>query len=118
MRWQEMLLNDKESWNMATKLSIEFDFNKAMKDADKVENIANELKRLATQKFDDTMQNLAVNWKGDNASRYLKKGEILGENMVKTANDLYNIAAEIRTVARRVYKTELAALEIAQKREY
>jgi uncharacterized protein YukE len=103
---------------MATRASIEFDFHKAMKDADTVDGIADKLSKLAVDRFDGTMQNLAANWKGENASLYLNKGQKLESDMQNTAGDLRDIASDIRTIARRVYAAEMRALEIAERREY
>jgi WXG100 family type VII secretion target len=103
---------------MATRASIEFDYQKAMQDANKVDDIAGRLSALATSKFDSTMQNLAANWKGDNASMYLNKGAKLEDNMKKTAGELRDIASAIRRIAKRVREAELKALEIAESRSY
>lgn len=103
---------------MATRASIEFDFKQALSQADRIDEIADNLGNLAKVKFDGTMQNLAANWKGDNASLYLGKGERLQDNMSKTSGELHSIASDIRTVARRLYEAEMRALEIAKHREY
>lgn len=103
---------------MATRASIEFDFRQAMNEADRIDEIANNLGNLARVKFNGTMQNLVTNWKGDSASLYLRKGENLEENMNKTSGELHSIASDIRAVARRLYEAEMRALEIAERREY
>ena len=69
-------------------------------------------------KFEGTMQNLSLNWKGESANRYLAKGERLQGKMNVTANELRRIASDIRRVARNLYNAELAALEIASQRNY
>lgn len=103
---------------MATKASIYFNFKKAMDQADQIDNVANNLSRLSRDRFSSTMQGISANWKGNNASLYLNKGEKLQHNMNGSASELHSIASDIRTVARRLYQAEMAALEIAQKREY
>lgn len=103
---------------MATRASIEFNFRKAMNQADQIDGIANGLSRLSRDRFGSTMQGISVNWKGENASFYLRKGEKLQGNMDGTASELHSIASDIRTVAKRLYRAEMAALAIAQRREY
>lgn len=103
---------------MATKASIEFNFRRAMNQADQIDNLANNLSNLSRNRFAGAMQGISANWKGDNASLYLSKGERLQGNMNGSANELHSIASDIRTVARRLYRAEMAALEIAMRREY
>lgn len=103
---------------MATRASIEFNFRKAMNQADQIDGIANSLSRLSRDRFGSTMQGISASWKGDNASLYLSKGEKLQGNMDGTASELHSIASDIRTVAKRLYRAEMAALAIAQRREY
>lgn len=103
---------------MASRASIEFDFHRAEAQADKLETVADNLSRLSRSKFENTMQNLASNWKGENASLYLKKGGRLQEQMDGTARELYSIASDIRTIARRIYEAEMKALRLAEEREY
>jgi len=103
---------------MATRESIIFDFRRALEQADKIEEIANNLSNLSGQRFEGTMQNLSSNWKGENANLYLQKGEKLQGKMNVTARELRDIASDIRTIAKRLYDAEMAALEIALSREY
>ena len=103
---------------MASKASIEFDFQKAKAQADKLDTIADQLNGLSDHKFGDAMQNLSSNWKGENASLYLDKGGRLQEQMDGTAKELHSIASDIRTIAGRIYAAEMNALKIAEQREY
>lgn len=103
---------------MATRATIEFDFRKALGQADRIEAIADRLGKLSGIEFGDTMQNLSVAWKGDNASQYLSKGSRLQEKMNGTVKELYSVASEIRETAKRIYEAEMAALAIATDRSY
>lgn len=103
---------------MATRATIEFDFRKALGQADKIEAIADRLGKLSESEFGDIMQNLSVGWKGDNASQYLSKGSRLQEKMNGTVKELYSVAADIREIAKRIYEAEMAALAIATDRIY
>lgn len=103
---------------MATRASIIFNFNKAKKQADELDAIANKMKKLSGGDFADTMQNISSNWKGENASAFLQKGAFVQEDMLSTANSLHGVASEIRSIARRIYTAEMKAIELAEKRDY
>jgi len=103
---------------MASRETIEFNFRAAMGQADRIDGIADNLGRLSGTKFGGTLQNLSANWKGENASMYLEKGGRLQEKMGATEGELHSVAADIRTIARRLYDAEMAALAIANERTY
>lgn len=103
---------------MATRETIEFNFKKALGQADKIDTIANNLSKLSGKEFGGTLQKLSTNWKGENASLYLTKGSNLQEKMNGTAGELHSVASDIRTIAKRLYDAEMAALSIATTRTY
>lgn len=103
---------------MATRASIEFDFKQAMAQADKLDSVAGELESLSNNKYNTTLQNISNNWTGDNSKKYLVKGNVLKDKILGSADELATIASDIREIARYVYKTEMAALEIAEQRSY
>lgn len=103
---------------MAGKESIEFDFRKAKNQAKQLDEVADRLSQLSDRKFANAMQRLAANWKGENASLYLEKGGRLQEQMDGTVRELHSIASDIRRIAKRLYDAEMAAISLAQKRDY
>ncbi len=103
---------------MATRETIEINFMQAMRQADKIDTIANDLSRLSGEKFGGSLQNLAGAWKGDNASLYLTKGASLQGKMDGTSKSLHAVASDIRAAARRLYEAEMAAVSIASDRTY
>lgn len=103
---------------MAGRASIEFNFRKAVSQADRLDQTADRLNRLANNQFGNTLQGLAASWKGENASMYLDKGDRLQGQMDGTAKELHRIASDIRRIAKRMYDAEMEALRIAQKRDY
>jgi uncharacterized protein YukE len=102
---------------MATRASIEMDFNKARTQANKLDEIANNLKNLSSNDFQGTLQNLSGCWKGSNASAYMNKGTKLQDEINSTAKELHAVASDIRTIAKRIYDAEMAALAIAETRK-
>jgi uncharacterized protein YukE len=103
---------------MATRSSIEFNYRNAMAKADKLDEIASNLGNLSNNKLQGTLQNLSASWKGDNAKAYINKGSVLKENIKGTSSELHSIAEEIRVKAKRIYNAEMAALAIAEGRNY
>lgn len=103
---------------MATKEKIEMDFKQALKQADGIDAAANQLNNLSGRKFRESLDNLSANWRGECASMYLAKGGQLQEQMNGTAKELHAVAADLRTLARRVYDAEMNAWRIATSRNY
>jgi WXG100 family type VII secretion target len=103
---------------MATRTSIEFDYKNALAQADKVDGIADSLNAIVSRRLQETLQNLSVSWKGDNANAYIKKGSKLKGNVNNTAGELHSIAEDIRVIAKRIYDAEMAALAVAEERTY
>lgn len=103
---------------MATKATIEMNYRQALKQAEKLDTIANNIKHLSGTELRGSLQNISANWKGDNASLYLNKGSRLQETMNKTAGELHSVASDIRTIAKRVRDADIAALAIAAARNY
>lgn len=101
---------------MSSYASIEFDFAKAKQQANEIDEIANELSLLSNQKFEDTMQMLSSNWKGDSATSYLKKGVTLQSYITSSARNLNTVADNIRIVARKIYEAEMEAKRLAERR--
>lgn len=101
-----------------TREAIEFNYRRTLAQADSIDVIANSLKKLSEKEFQDTLQNLSANWKGENASLYLSKGNLLQEKMNTTVKELSSVASNIRTIAERIRNAELAALALALKRIY
>lgn len=103
---------------MARSLSaIRMDFAKALRQAQQLEEVSRNMKTLANSKMEGTLQNLGVNWTGENAAKYIGKGKQLEENIVKTSESLADIARAIREIAENVYEAEMRAWEIAHNRD-
>lgn len=103
---------------MTSEKTIKINFQQAKQQANRLDEIAEEMKNLSERDFADTMQIVRSNWRGENADLYISKGTRLQGNMTSTANSLHAIASEIRTVAKRIYEAEMKALRIAQERKY
>lgn len=102
---------------MAGKYQIQMDFGQAENKAGELDNIAENLTRLAETEWSSTLDTLGSNWKGENAELYIQKGFLLRDNMKRTAASLRQTAETVRTIARNIYNAEMEALRIAQERE-
>ena len=103
---------------MARSLSvIRMDFRKANQQAKDLDALAKRLKILSDRNLNETLDHISQNWKGENSEKYVKKGEILQDNMRKTANEISRVANSIQEIAKTVYDAEMRAWEIAHNRD-
>lgn len=98
--------------------NIELDFKVAKQQADRLEQLAIELERLSSNKFEGTISDLSACWTGDNANAYMQKAYRLESDMKNTANDMKKTANQIRKTAKKIYDAEMYAKKIAEKRIY
>lgn len=101
---------------MKSRYQIQMDFDRAYKEASRLDDIAVQLKALANKKMDDSMMKLSSAWTGTNSRFFLQKESGLKENILNTAKELAEVAADIRRIARRVYEAEQLAYSIAAHR--
>lgn len=85
---------------------VENNFQSAMAQAAKIDEITERLSVISDKKIGNTLQELSVGWKGENASAYLKKGAKLQERISNSSMELRGIAEDIRSRAKRIYESE------------
>lgn len=103
---------------MKSLLSIEFDFRQAIRRAEELEEIAGDLKKMADEELETSLQSLSTAWKGEAAEAYLTKGSGLKNKILKSSDDLKKTATAIRSVAKRTHDAEMTAYRIATERSY
>lgn len=103
---------------MKSAASIYMNYRQAMRKADELDEIADELKKLADQELQNTLQMISANWKSTNATAYLAKGDKLGNNIQSTSVQIRNVASTVRSVAKRTYEAEMKAYRLAAARKY
>lgn len=101
-----------------TEKEILFNYNQAMKQASKLEDVARQLDKLAADKIESAMGTLKASWQSDNSSQYYIKVEKVQNDMKTTAGKIKAAARSIRTSSEAMKQAELRALEIAQSRTY
>ena len=96
---------------------IRMDYNRAVAQANSLEQIAEEMRNSAENDLRDCMLEIAGNWTGENARAYLQKVEKLSDSVRKTSERLKDTAEAIRKIARNTYNAEMRALELARIRK-
>ncbi len=97
--------------------AIWFNYNQAITQANRLDDLAEKLVR-SRRNVEENMRIVGYSWQGSSANSYLTKGARLEEQMNSTARNLRNMASEIRRIAERIRRIELANLAIAQRRRY
>lgn len=102
---------------MRTSDAIRFDFQTAMNEAGKLDDIANTIEKRVAGGMEHAEQNVHVLWQGTSATHYIGQAQELRGQVEKTVQELRLTAEEIRRIARRMYEAEMRALEIAQRHD-
>ena len=97
---------------MKSKSEIEMDFERAVSQAEELEELSKELSKIATEHVKGALRLLMVGWQGDNSELFVEKGNMLTSEMIETADDLIKVAKNIRSTANIVYTAEKAAAQL------
>lgn len=95
---------------------ISIDFAYARRQADSLEEAAGKLRRMADNQFQNAMQGLNAQWKGDSATAYINKCVLMREKVFEEARNIENIAAALRNKIAQLYRAEQEAAQIAANR--
>lgn len=101
-----------------TSFEIQMDYNRAIAQANSLEQVAEQLKNSAEQDFQDCITEISYNWTGENARAYIEKCNTLKQSIETTARSLKKTAATIQKIAKNTYSAEMKALRLAQERKY
>lgn len=99
---------------MASEASIQFNYEQAIGQAKKLEQLADELKTLANTNLDNTLSELSSNWSGESASAFLSKAEKAKSDILSNVKQLYDAASVVRESAENLRKAELIAKRMAE----
>ena len=88
---------------MASAHKIRMDFELAKRQAQRLEEDACKMDRIADGKMADAMERLAAGWTGENSVKFIKKESRLQSEMCSTADSLRRVADTIREIAQNVY---------------
>lgn len=98
-----------------SRIQIEMNYKKAIDQAKELERIAQNLTTQANGTYGNALSALAGNWKGTSADTYQTKANKVKNDVLKTAKELGEAAATIRSIAKRIRDADLKALEVAQR---
>ncbi len=101
-----------------TRTQLYYDYLSAKNKANELDEIANEIIKLSNEHLSNEFMYIYLHWTGEASKSFQNKGKILGQQIEKHALEIRKCASTIRTVAERVYKTEMEALRIAHERKY
>lgn len=92
---------------------IEWNYLQAKRQADRLEEQADMLDRLASNQMEESLQRLTGSWKGENARRYICKGNRAKKEINKLSKELKRTASVIRSSAERMHRAEIRAKALA-----
>lgn len=101
---------------MGSRAQIKMNYKRALMDADRLERISARIYRLADTQYEESVQNLSVAWSGESARLFLRKEELVKNDIMKVSENLKYIADDARIEAEKVYAAEMRAIEIANRR--
>ena len=101
-----------------TRSEINFNYNQAIRQAERLEEIAGQIERLAGERMNESMSALKNAWNSDNAPQFYTKMGKVQSDIQEDATDIRKVARSIRETAARIRDAELRALEIARSRSY
>ena len=93
------------------------DFQDAMRQAERIASAAEKLSARESE-LQGHINVIRAGWTGENAELYLRKLETSKANIRRLRDNLTNISDVVKRNARRTYETEMATLEISQRRSY
>ena len=99
-----------------TEREIKLNYQQAIKQAGKLEDIANKLENLSSNKLSNTVGTLKQAWQSDSSPQYYNKVDKVQGDINTTAKQVRKIANSIRTTADAVRNSEMKAIEIAKTR--
>lgn len=103
---------------MASASMIQFEYERAIRQAERLEQLAQSIQSGVATDLEATMDELQIGWRGETATEYITKGFELKNKIERVSNDLVKAADTIRRVAKRIRDAELAALAILRSKRY
>lgn len=103
---------------MATRLEIEFNYQKAMAQVRELRSLSTSLKKVGDNQIADCMRDVSKNWKCDNSTDYVAKGNKLKQKVVKSAGKISDVADALSTMAENIKNAELKSLDIVKTDSY
>lgn len=101
-----------------TRHEIFLNYSQAMKQADRLDEVAQRIEKLVGEKIERTTDALKAAWQSDNSPQYIWKVKGVQKEISGNAKEIRKVAQNIRSAAEEMKRAELRALEIAERRSY
>ena len=98
-----------------TEYSIYLDYQKAMRQADKLDEAARIIKSEKSS-LHDCNGSISSAWKGENATTFIRKVAVVENDLESIEKSVRNAADVIRRIAKETYQAEQKALRLAKER--
>lgn len=92
---------------------IEFDYNKTIELANKLDGIADRLDRLKNNQLNNANESVKGSWKGESANSFNRKYADMPNTVGMTGNTVRQTANNVRTIANAFKKAEEDNVAIA-----
>lgn len=96
-------------------MKINFNYNKAISDANQLNELSKELELLCKTKIDTVINNLDSSWKGESASLMIGKCIDEKEKILNYAVELKRLASNLRSSANEIKRAEEEAIELQRQ---
>lgn len=101
---------------MSSAYEIKVDFQNAREQAQRLDDLAGRIDSEIAGRMTESNEQLHAAWTGENATRYLRDLDNIGDSWAGVARSLRIMADMIRLLAQQIYDAEMEALRIAQTR--
>lgn len=91
---------------------INFDFGKATRQAQQIDDIADDLNSIATKTFNDAINSIHASWKSEAANMFLEHCEATRSDILNRVKELRDIAQKIRAEIKRLKEAEEKAKQV------
>ena len=96
-------------------MTIKFDYNKALRQAESLEKLAADMTGKTAKKLTEISENIEAAWTGKAAQAYRKYVITASEDLAKKAAYMRSTAEFLRSAAKKIKEAEAAAADAAKK---
>lgn len=96
---------------MATQSEISINFEKAQAVAAFIRETSDNINDNIKNGMDVTGEELKKDWTGENSIAFLKKTELIKEDLISLVSELATVADTVETIAKNLYDAEMKAIE-------
>ena len=90
-------------------MAIIFDYEATIRQVEKLEELAERLRRIADNDLEEVLSEINQGWQGENATKFLSKGDTMKGKVLLSSENLQNIANTMRQMAENLRTSEQEA---------